>query len=42
MVADLGTLWPPSDSMSDDYFEAYQLWWGHRLMDGRHGSVVGI
>jgi porin len=41
LTADLGTLWAPNDSSSDDYFKVNQLWWGQRLAEGRIGFLVG-
>jgi porin len=41
MTADLGTIWSPNDSTSDDYTKINQLWWGQRLMNGRIGYMVG-
>ena len=41
MVADLGTLWSPNDSTSDDYSKINQLWWAQRFWDGRAGYMIG-
>jgi porin len=37
----LGTLWSPNDSTSDDYTKINQLWWGQRFAEGRFGYLVG-
>jgi porin len=41
MTADLGTLWAPNDSTSDDYTRINQLWWGQRFAEGRLGLLLG-
>lgn len=41
MTADLGTLWSPNDSTSDDYCQIKQLWFGHRLAEGKITYVIG-
>jgi len=41
MRDDLGTLWSPNDSTSDDYSKINQLWWGQRFSDGRLGVMIG-
>lgn len=41
LVADLGTIWSPNDSTSDDYTKINQLWWGQRFAEGRGGLIVG-
>jgi hypothetical protein len=38
---DLGTLWSPNDSTSDDYTKINQLWWGQQMADGKFGFLVG-
>lgn len=38
---DLGTIWSPNDSTSDDYSKIGQLWWGQKLADGRFGYQIG-
>jgi porin len=38
---DLGTIWSPNDSTSDDYTKINQLWWGQRFGDGKFGYLVG-
>ena len=38
---DLGTLWSPNDSTSDDYTKINQLWWGQQFGGGRYGFLVG-
>jgi len=38
---DLGTIWSPNDSTSDDYTKINQLWWGQRFGDGKFGYIVG-
>src|SRR6185369_16362551 len=38
---DLGSLWSPNDSTSDDYSKINQLWWGQRFADGRIGFLAG-
>jgi hypothetical protein len=38
---DLGTIWSPNDSTSDDYTKINQLWWGQRFGDGRFAYLVG-
>ena len=37
----LGSLWSPNDSTSDDYTRINQLWWGQRFADGKLGFLVG-
>jgi porin len=41
MAADLGTIWSPNDSTSDDYARINQLWWGQKLSEGRIAFQVG-
>lgn len=38
---DLGTLWSPNDSTSDDYSKINQLWWGQKLADARFAYQIG-
>ena len=38
---EIGTLWSPNDSTSDDYSKINQLWWGQRSADGRLGFMIG-
>jgi hypothetical protein len=37
----LGTLWSPNDSTSDDYAKINQLWWGQKIADGKLGLQIG-
>lgn len=41
MTAELGTLWSPNDSTSDDYCQIKQLWVGHRLAEGKITYIIG-
>lgn len=41
MRGELGTLWSPNDSTSDDYSKVNQFWWGQRMLDGKFGLQVG-
>jgi hypothetical protein len=38
---DLGSIWSPNDSTSDDYSRINQLWWGQRLGDARFTYLLG-
>lgn len=38
---DLGSLWSPNDSTSDDYSKINQFWWGQRFGDGKFGYLIG-
>jgi len=37
----LGTLWSPNDSTSNDYVKINQLWWGQKFAEGRFGYQIG-
>lgn len=41
MTSDIGTLWSPNDSTSDDYSKINQLWWGHKFAEGRFAYIIG-
>jgi porin len=38
---DLGSLWSPNDSTSDDYTKINQLWWAEKFAEGRLAFQIG-
>lgn len=41
MTHDIGSLWSPNDSTSDDYNRINQLWWGQKMFEGRFAYIIG-
>jgi hypothetical protein len=41
MQSDIGSLWSPNDSTSDDYSKINQLWWGQKFDEGKLGFQIG-
>lgn len=41
MTADLGSLWSPNDSTSDDYSKINQVWWAQKMAGGKLTYLLG-